>query len=657
MQYRADIDGLRAIAVLAIVLFHAELGGLNGGFVGVDVFFVISGFLIGSIVVREVSAGTFSFAAFFERRIRRLVPALVVMLLATFTLGLIYSMPSELKNLSRAILSTVLLSSNLYFWRTSGYFDAPQHEQPLLHMWSLAIEEQFYLFAPATLVFLARYLPRHINMAVLGVTLLSFLLCVMTTPIYTVASFFLLPARAWELLLGVCLALGLFPRMENGLARNAAAASGAAMIVTAILCYTENTSFPGVAALLPSLGAALVIGAGASGPTLVGKFLSLRPLVFVGLISYSLYLWHWPILVFQQSDSYLISDASPVTASLVALALSFALAILSWRYVERPFRNPAYSSRPRVMRMAAMSGAALASIALGTLTLGGLPSRFPPEARMFASMLEYDPRNLDRPGNCMIAEGVLNSDFDPDCLKRSATKRNYLLIGDSHAEHLWYGLNQSLPDVNVMEVTGAGCRPLVTPVATEWDECRHALDRVFKRPEDLADVDKLLIAARWAPGDETGVAQTLDWANQHGIDVVLFGPIVQYQRAVPRILAMSVYLGKPELLEQQRLASLAELDRRLERIATERGVTYVSLQRLMCERPACMAYDDNIEPLQYDYGHLTVRGSLIVANMLKQRGDLDIRRVSTHSFDNAVVDRRTGIQPISLHSSGKTPPG
>lgn len=304
VQYRADIDGLRAIAVMAVVAYHAGIKAAGGGFIGVDIFFVISGYLIGSIVLGEAREGQFSLLRFYERRVRRLLPALVLVLCATFALAAVYSFPAELVQLGRSMLAALFFASNIFFWRHSGYFDAPAETQPLLHTWSLAVEEQFYLFFPLTLVLLVRYAPQYLKVVIVAATALSLLLCIEATADFSKASFFLLPMRAWEFLLGVLIAIGLFPRLPDPLIRNVAAAAGLAMICAAILVFTNETPFPGFSALLPTVGAALVIGSGLSGPTFVKRLLSLRPVVFVGLISYSLYLWHWPVIVFQRSDAF-----------------------------------------------------------------------------------------------------------------------------------------------------------------------------------------------------------------------------------------------------------------------------------------------------------------------------------------------------------------
>lgn len=621
LQYRADIDGLRAIAVSSVVTYHAGWEAARGGFVGVDVFFVVSGFLIGSIVLDEARENRFSFLRFYERRIRRLMPALVLVLCATFALGTLYSFPAELAQLGGSMLATLFFVSNIYFWRHSGYFDAPAEMQPLLHTWSLGIEEQFYLFFPIALVLLVRYAPRQLNLLVVGAAALSLLLCILATPEFPTASFYLLPTRAWELSLGVLIALGLFPRLDNPLIRNLAAAAGLALVCIPVFVFTGETPFPGANALAPTTGTALVIGAGLSGSTLVGRMLSLRPIVFVGLISYSLYLWHWPVIVFQRSDGFLGQFGGPAITAGVTTALSFALAVLTWRFVEQPFRSARFSG-PKVIPPALAAAAGVAAVALVAVGSGGLPQRLPPPARLAASVLTYDPLAQYRTGQCMISQGFSISDFKDGCMAKSDRRPNYLLVGDSHAAHLWYGLHVTLPNINLMQATASGCHPFVRD-NDALARCRQVMDRVFKDRHALDGVEKLLIAAKWGEGDLERLEQTLDWARDRDIEVVLFGPVVQYNSAVPRILAKASWSGPADLLERERLSELAVLDRHMSAIAAAKGANYISLWSLMCQKPGCLAYDHAGKPLQFDYGHLTAEGSVSVARLVVRQGLLN----------------------------------
>ena len=337
LKYRPDIDGLRAIAVLAVLFFHTKVPGFSGGFVGVDIFFVISGYLITSIILKDIRENRFSIARFYERRIRRIFPALFPVMVFVLAVGAYLFDQSAFKNLGESITATTLFSSNIVFWRESGYFDAPSLEKPLLHTWSLAVEEQFYIVFPIVLMLIGRYMKGRYVPLVLAAFVLSFVASVYGVTHYPGATFYLVPTRAWELLTGSLLALGVFPAPSSSWQKNLGAIVGLAFIFGSIVSYTEDTPFPGLAALLPVLGSGLVIHSGRGGGTyLAQKTLKARPLVFVGLISYSLYLWHWPLVAFWK---YLLFREFSWIDSAGIIIASFILASFSWKFIEQPFRG------------------------------------------------------------------------------------------------------------------------------------------------------------------------------------------------------------------------------------------------------------------------------------------------------------------------------
>ena len=265
MKYRADIDGLRAIAVLPVIFFHLDLPGFSGGFVGVDVFFVISGFLITSIILKEINDEKFSIVRFYERRIRRIFPALFPVLLFTLIIGAFLFDYQSFKGLGESITATTLFSSNILFWHQSGYFDSSSLLKPLLHTWSLAVEEQFYIFFPLLLISINRFSKKRYMPWLLGLCLISFSLSLYGVYTYQTATFYLVPTRAWELLSGAILALGVIPQLQSSLHRNLFSIVGLCLIIFSVGVYTEATLFPGAAALAPVLGASLIIYSGGGG--------------------------------------------------------------------------------------------------------------------------------------------------------------------------------------------------------------------------------------------------------------------------------------------------------------------------------------------------------------------------------------------------------
>ncbi|TVP97184.1 MAG: acyltransferase [Planctomycetaceae bacterium] len=386
-RYRPEIDGLRAIAVLAVVLFHAGFG-FTGGFVGVDIFFVISGFLITSLIVKDLEAGTFTLVGFWERRIRRIVPALACVVLVTLIAGWVVLLPGDYAALGRSAFFQGLFVANIHFWRTSGYFDGAAEEKPLLHTWSLAVEEQFYLIFPLLMVILfaiTRFRRRGLLLSLLGLCVgLSLGVSIWGVIHWPVATFYLLPTRAWELLLGASVAL--LPAPANGTRE---ILSGAAIVGVVLPCwlYTSATPFPGLAAVPPCVAAGLFIWAtGRRHPEarvpFVARALSARPVVFIGLISYSLYLWHWPLFAF---SNYLSIEPLSAGYRCFLVATSFLLAIVSWRFVETPFRTRRHCHSRR-------STFAMGAVATGLILTGGLavqfsyaiPQRFTPAALAYA---------------------------------------------------------------------------------------------------------------------------------------------------------------------------------------------------------------------------------------------------------------------------------
>ncbi|HEX9048717.1 MAG TPA: acyltransferase family protein [Verrucomicrobiae bacterium] len=361
-KYRPDVDGLRALAILAVLFYHAKLA-CPGGFVGVDIFFVISGFLITSLILDEMGEGAFSVVNFWERRIRRILPAAAVLTVATVTIAMCRFLPKDFALVGKSVAYQAVMGGNFFFWQQSGYFAPGAETQPMLHTWSLAVEEQFYVLFPPLLLLLARWGKRAIlaGIGILAIVSFASCLCGGDSPSHLQTAFYLLPGRAWELFLGAMLA-GF--RGKTHLARAAREICGwlgVALIAWPIFLYSPATLFPGIGALPPCSGAALIILSSDTGRSTIGSVLALRPVVFIGLVSYSLYLWHWPLLAFA---AYASQDPVPVKARLGLLALSFVLAVISWQWVEKPFRQRRiFRQRPQILGFA---GSVLALL----LTLG-----------------------------------------------------------------------------------------------------------------------------------------------------------------------------------------------------------------------------------------------------------------------------------------------
>ncbi|KPG89950.1 acyltransferase [Pseudomonas sp. RIT-PI-q] len=459
-KYRSDIDGLRAVAVIAVLLHHLNTGLLPGGFVGVDIFFVISGFLITSQVFSEVKRNAFSLKGFYQRRINRIVPALVTVLLATVIVGAFILSPVDLIRLNVSALLSLLGVSNIYIWVKYGnYFAADASEAPLLHTWSLGIEEQFYLIWPLFIVLLYRLAPRYV-LPVLAIGVVAAVgVSEYATGVFATAAYYLLPTRFFELMLGGLLGIYLHqPRIIGKLTAHGLALAGYLLIGFSLFALNPNSTFPGINALIPCLGAALLILAG-SGDTR-SRLLTSRPMVFIGLISYSLYLWHWPLIAYL---SYLeIPIDLPVGAMLVTVSL--ILAWLSWRYVEVPFRrNGATWHFSRVFaRRFAFPALGLATLAVLSLLFHGFPQRFSPDVSLLEAMTQQKPSEI-RSG-CHVTNALYSTGPNDACrLGVKKAELDGIMIGDSFANH-FTGMVDLLAKPNnlsIMDYTMDSCPPII----------------------------------------------------------------------------------------------------------------------------------------------------------------------------------------------------
>jgi peptidoglycan/LPS O-acetylase OafA/YrhL len=608
LEHRKDIDGLRAVAVLPVVAYH--LHALPGGFVGVDVFFVISGYLISGIIFSELRQGRFTLANFYERRIRRIIPALTVLLAVVLAAAILVLPPQDAAETARQTASAALSLSNVYFTANSGYFDAPAATSPLLHTWSLAVEEQFYLLFPALALVWTR-MRWSLWTLVLPVLVTSFALSAWGAAKHEVSAFYLLHSRAWELMVGAVLALAP-PGRPPRWAADVVGGVGMAGILASVFLYKETMAFPGVAALLPTLGAAALIW---SRGALTNRLLSLPPVVFVGLISYSLYLWHWPVFVLQRTNWLFYAGENRVLEKLIVLGLSFALAIASWWFVERPFRQRTWHpGRRALFTGAAVATLAVAGCAGGVTAAQGLPAFLPARAGAYGSFLRYDAKPTWRNGTC-FADRYGNPPFDPACVRLSPTKPDILLVGDSHAAHLWYGLAHVYRDANVMQATAPSCRASAENVTRGYPVCRSLLARAMA---EAPEADLVLIAGQWKPEDISGAVDVAARAQARGARVLLLGPIVGYTKALPRLLTLSDRLHDPALPARYLDKPTQETDRIMAAEARRRGVPYLSLYGLICHAQCATKAEG--APLQFDERHLTDKGSVLVATRLRAAG-------------------------------------
>jgi peptidoglycan/LPS O-acetylase OafA/YrhL len=613
MKYRADIDGLRALAVLAVVQYHLSIPWLaTGGFVGVDIFFVISGFLITGIIFEAFANGTYNIADFYDRRIRRIFPALFVVYAFTMVAAFFILYPSETENIGKTILSSVLFVSNVFFSRNSNYFDSATKNNPALHTWSLSVEEQFYVFFPLFLFAVGGLSLKAKKQAILAALVGLFGLGVWWVHRSPTDAFYLVQFRAWELLIGSALAVGLVPKMTNKLATEAIAVSGLAAILVAIFFYDEATLFPGLNAALPCFGSAALIYAGGCHQGYVAKLFSLEPARRIGQISYSMYLWHWPMIVFY---AYLFPFRN--IEKLGLLLAIFVVAYLSWRYVEQPFRaHGVEHNRKRTFTWAA---SAMVLTGLVAFNLGSMEKSLrpiPQQAENLIAALNYDHTDSVRVGTCFLDNTKSYDQFKTDpCLTLSPTKRNVLIMGDSHAAHLYPGYSINFPTINVMQATASGCKPVLNSQGAP----RCAALMAFMQNEFLPKhhLDTIIISSQWDYGNIKDAEAMAAFLKQNADHVVISGPIVEYKQNLPRIVANAVVSGaNPDDYAKTYLyAQQAETDAAFKALALPAGITYVSPYSAICT-PKCQTLIDANTPMQFDYGHLTEEGSIFMAKQL-----------------------------------------
>lgn len=632
-QYRPDIDGLRTVAVVPVVLFHAGIPFVTGGFVGVDVFFVISGFLITGIVAREMQEDRFSVLEFYRRRARRILPALTLVVLTTLMIGYLVLTPKEFVALGKSAATNAVFSSNFYFWKSVSYFDPGI--QPLLHTWSLAVEEQYYLFFPLLLLTLNRR--RDWLAPTLWVVFgLSLALSVAMVTMKPSAAFYLLPSRAWELMLGGLLALGRFGSATTQNQRRGASLLGLFLILVPMIAYTPSTPFPGLAALPPALGAALLIWG-------KGWGLTSRPIVAVGLVSYSLYLWHLPVIDFAK---YLADAPLSLAGGLSAFAISLALAGLTYRFVESPFREG--QDKQQLAIIASLGLPILAFASLSVVFFQGLPNRLTPlQARQLAAMND----EARHPSRCMTLDERW---VDPAKPCKFGTQPNVLLWGDSHS--MVTATSMLAAGVNFLFVADADC-PIGKGLSVAPDhEVALVSQGHYRRCGEYnrlmlaralePDVRTVVLSSRWtnwrigepanpsesevdvrlvdasgtaASGPENRVkferafSKLVDELTSSGKEVVIVGPVPEPTFNVPHYLYVSGF-G----FAQMRSLTADYSDRHrailsiLSRYSRHKGVTLIWPAQALCKDVICPSAVHG-KPLYFDHNHLTVEAARALA--------------------------------------------
>jgi peptidoglycan/LPS O-acetylase OafA/YrhL len=646
IAYRPEIDGLRTIAVLPVILFHAGFSVFSGGYVGVDIFFVISGYLITSILLQELEAGNFSILRFYERRARRLMPALFFVIFACIPVAWFLMLPSELKLFGQSLVAVVTFSSNIYFWLTTNYFSVSAEELPLLHTWSLAVEEQFYLIFPLVLMFLWRQ-GRSLLMGIIVCFIItSIVLSEYSWRYYPVSNFYLLPTRAWELLMGAILAFPVFKNLclSNSSANSILSSFGVVLIFYSIFMFDKATPFPSIYALVPVIGTCFII-CFATDKCLTGRVLSSKPFVGIGLISYSAYLWHQPLFAFLKINS----DKEP--SLLLMFGLCFAtlcLAYFSWRFIEAPFRQKNTISRNTLFALV-FSGIGL------TLIIGLMLHKwhnFKAHGTILEEFLNQKQSTAPNYGLPFPGCNAFDNKFE---LCNTSPKSKILLWGDSFAAHLTQIFE---PDERgLMQATMSSCFPTsgLTPYEASgaynqnWARaCHEFANETLSYALASDDIKYVVISSTfyWPLNDGNSydgkefkqfsredylvaLSEDIRLLREKGKKVVIVGPTPTSEGDSLKC-AKRLMLAQPagSALDQEQISHCdfeypySRVDSFLDELSILADVHIIDLRSVLCDdKNVCSVFVQGM-PVYMDWGHLSPYGARRIQQVFDLRSDI-----------------------------------
>ncbi len=629
MKYRAEIDGLRAVAVIIVMMFHAGFKYFRGGFIGVDIFLVISGYLITTIILSEMDRGIFSLVNFYERRARRILPPLFLVMIVSLLFAWFWLLPSDMKDFSQSLMAVSSFSSNILFWQTSGYWDTASELKPLLHTWSLAVEEQYYIIFPLFLILMWRYGKRPILSSLMLIATISLAAAQWGSYKNSVATFYLLPARVWELALGAGIAF-YFLYKKNDLLKihsykllnELLALLGLLLISYSILSFDENTPFPSLYALAPTIGTGLIIFFSSS-KTMIGRILGAKPFAAIGLISYSAYLWHQPLFAFTRYQGLIELNELTYTA---LIFLSLFLAYLSWRFVEKPFRNHNIFGRKVVFTFALMGS-------IGFIVFGfigdqsdGFKYRLTENQKALMSFDNYKIKEIYREGTCFLEPEQKLEDFTSNCFLTNIDGDSIFIWGDSHAAALSYGFRENYPIV--MQMTASGCLPLIGYRPDIRPHCNEINNYVLDKIGELKP--KILIMhSNWIhpvdkirPGLYKALTHTITLVKSRSpkTEIIILGGVPQWEPSLPILLLQShVELNEEAFIYSRPYANIKNTDNILNDVADKNGSSFISLLNIFCTGNKCLSSTkqaDIYEPFAWDYGHLTKSSSIIVSKKI-----------------------------------------
>ena len=622
-MFRLDVQGLRAIAVTSVVTFHAFPALLPGGFLGVDIFFVISGYLISGILIKELREGKFSIAEFYRRRVRRIFPALIVVLAFTIVAGVFLLSPQAFRQLGRSVVATVFFSSNMDFWLTTNYFDGAAEFKPLLHTWSLAVEEQFYILYPPLLYVLWRYARSRLTL-VLG-ALFALSLAVSEALVWNApaAAFYFAPSRGFELLSGALVATRALPALRSQRTREIIAGVGLAAIFLPLMFYTSKMPFPGLLALVPCVGTALMLHAGANGDSWAAKSISTPGYLFFGNLSYSLYLWHWPILVYAR---HIFGGTIDWVEATAAVTLAVIASVLSYRYVEQPFLDKSRRHLP-ALRIGGAAIGGFAGLGLALFLLHGVDARFTSrELAMFAFSGDINTRRVA----CHNDSPELRAYADNCTFGAAGAPPDVAVWGDSHGAELAVALGRRAAPLgrSVMEITSSACPPALGFASVRRPWCEAQNQRTLEGLVGDARIKTVILAANAIRYDDmqslrNGYQASIRALRSAGKRVVLLSQIPIAHADPPDVVGMAIRFGASlETLGISRAeydGEAADWRAYLVEQAKLWGAEVFDPTAVLCDATLCRIYKDRVGVLYFNRDHLSVTGVGYVVDDLASR--------------------------------------
>ena len=621
-EYRKEIDGLRAIAVIPVILYHAGLSLFKGGYVGVDIFFVISGYLITNIISNEMENNSFSLIKFYERRARRILPVLIFIVLFSMILSVFFLMPSDFEQLMKTAISVVTFSSNIFFWQEASYFNISSEINPLLHTWSLAVEEQFYIIFPLLLLLTWPFGKKLTFYVLILVFVSSIILMILAAyiypyPNYLNASFYLLPMRCWEIMAGAILSLYLKKNNIHSNKNNFFSISGLLLIILSVFSFDSEIIYPSFYTFLPVLGTVLIITF-AQKNTFVHMILSSKVLVGIGLISFSYYLWHQPIFAFIK---YLTVEKPDTLLMLLISFILIPLSYLTWKFIEKPFRNTNTIKRKNIIIYLSFSILFIITSANYALTYGPFEGGITKNTYITnpedLNHIKYFQEISNNSFNCQpkeIADKALKYKNFLRCKQsKESSKIDIALVGDSHVEHLFPGLSLKLKNKNITYFT-QGDLPLIT---------HSSFDEVFKHIISNQDIKTVILSMSWENKTSVKIAKgtlkyelgkTIDFLVQNGKKVILVGdpPIFHFH---PKRCAYSIkFFSTIKCEMSQKFVSLSESKYLpiLKNLKKNKNFEFIEIKDAFCNKNKCKLNKDNLI-LYRDNEHLNIIGSNLAA--------------------------------------------